>query len=168
LRRLVPKTDLERAAPPNYLFASGHAKRYNPFGVAALYVAEDAATAGAEWDRIAAKLGIHLPQVLYTVEASVSVLDLGDPAVLAALQLTPAIMAEPWEFVAGPTATQRLGQAVADQRRFGGIRFPSDATRTRGFAGFNLVLFREAIVSPLFVAIRDDQGKEVQRWPFPQ
>jgi len=90
LRRFVGRTDLSRFAPPNYLFTSGYPGRYNPDRVLALYAAEDAATAGEEWERRAKKSRLNLEQVLYTIEFSGAVADLGDSATCAALGLDAA------------------------------------------------------------------------------
>jgi hypothetical protein len=86
---------------------------------------------------------------------------------ISLLQLTEADLRAPWEFEPAPTKLQRFGDAVARQQRFGAVRFPSDAARTRGFKGFNIVLFPSAIVAPMSVVIRDDPGVEIQRWPSP-
>jgi RES domain-containing protein len=161
----VSECDLVRLSPPNYLFTSGYPGRYNSDGVLALYASEDAATAGEEWERRARQLPRLPRQLVYFVEFSVPILDLGNAATLEALELTQADLTAPWEFVLAATMTQRLGDAVAAQQRFGGIRFASDAARLRGFVGFNIVLFRTAIAAPNFVVVRQDDRREIQRWP---
>lgn len=167
LRRFVSKDAFSSRTPPNFLYTTGYAYRVNTVASLALYGAEDASTAGAEWERHANKSPRLLTQVLYFIDLSVPVIDLGDFDVLAALQLTEADLQAPWEFEPAPTKRQRFGDAVARQQRFGAVRFPSDAARARGFRGFNFVLFPSAIVAPMSVVIRDDPGVEIQRWPSP-
>jgi RES domain-containing protein len=167
LRRSVPQTSLESHAPPDYLFASGRPNRYNPRGVSALYVSENFATMGAEMDRAAKSLGLDdfKNQVVYTVQAEAKLLDLANPKILTALSLGPTALHEPWKFALTPTETQQLGAAISGQTRFAGIRYPSDAAQEAGFLGYNIVIFKAAVVPPYFVSIKDDTGKEIQRWP---
>jgi hypothetical protein len=167
LRRFVAKDALYSRTPPNFLYTTGYAYRVNTAASLALYGAEDAATAGAEWERHAKKSPRPLTQVLYFIDLSVPVVDLGDAAVLAGVHLTEADLQAPWEFEPAPTKLQRFGDAVAQQQRFGAVRLPSDAARVRGFKGFNFVMFPSAIVSPMSVVIRDDADTEIQRWPAP-
>ena len=167
LRRFVSRDALASRTPPDYLYTTGYAYRVNTALSRALYGAEDAATAGAEWERHAKRSPRLLAQVLYLMEVNLPVVDLGDAAVLAALQLAEADLQAPWEFMPTPTKLQLFGDAVASQNRFGAVRFPSDAARERGFKGFNFVMFPSAIVAPMSVVIRDDVGTEIQRWPVP-
>lgn len=165
LRRFVSRCDLESLTPPDYLFTSKYAGRYNPDGIRALYSSEDATTAGEEWERRARSIKSSLQQVLYSIEASVVVLDLGDAATLHALGLAQADLSAPWEFAPAPTVTQMLGESVNKQSVFSAIRFPSDAARIRGFIGFNFVIFPTTLATPKQVVIRNDKGIEIQRWP---
>jgi len=167
LRRFVSKDALYSRTPPNFLYTTGYAYRVNAAASLALYGAEDATTAGAEWERHAKKSPRLLTQVLYVMDLSIPVVDLGDAAVLGALHLTEADLQAPWEFEPAPTKLQLFGDAVARQKKFGGVRFPSDAARMRGFVGFNFVMFPSAIIAPMSVVIRDDAGIEIQRWPAP-
>jgi hypothetical protein len=167
LRRFVSKDALYSRTPPNFLYTTGYAYRVNTAASLALYGAEDATTAGAEWERHAKKSPRLLTQVLYFIDLSIPVVDLGDATILAALQLNESDLQAPWEFEPAPTKLQLFGDVVARQQRFGAVRFPSDAARERGFKGFNFVLFPSAIVAPMSVAIRDDTGAEIQRWPSP-
>ncbi|MES2708543.1 MAG: RES family NAD+ phosphorylase [Verrucomicrobiota bacterium] len=168
LRRLVDESALTSRTPPDYLYTSGYAYRLNTRASRALYGAEDAATAGAEWERGVAKSPRPLmKQLLYFIKVSLPVIDLGDAAVLAALQLTENDLRAPWQFASAPTRLQLLGDAAACQTRFGAVRFPSDAARARGFRGFNLALFPTAIVAPMSVRILDDSGRQLQYWPSP-
>jgi RES domain-containing protein len=165
LRRFVAREALANFTPPNYLYSTGYAYRVNTAGTRGLYGSEDAATAGAEWERQAAKSPKLLSQVLYFIEISLPVVDLGSASALASLQLQPSDLTDPWEFVPTPTKLQTLGDAVAQQNRFGGVRFPSDAARVRGFLGFNIVTFPAALASPMSVVIRDDRGNLIPNWP---
>lgn len=167
LRRLVSKDALFSRTPPNFLHTTGYAYRVSTTASLALYGAEDAATAGAEWERQASRSPRLLTQVLYFIDLVMPLVDLGNATVLSAIQLTEADLQEPWQFVPAPTKLQHFGDAVSRQQRFGAVRFPSDAARERGFKGFNVVIFPSAIVAPMSVVIRDDVGFEIQRWPAP-
>jgi len=167
LRRFVSRDALASRTPPDYLYTTGYAYRVNTAVTRALYGAEDAPTAGAEWERHAKKSPRLLSQVLYFIDVSLPMVNLGDSTVLAGLQLTLGDLQAPWEFARAPTVLQLFGDAVAQQSRFGAVRFPSDAARVRGFVGNNLVIFPTAIVVPMSVVIRDDTGIEIQRWPAP-
>ena len=168
LRRFVSKDALYSRSPPNFLYTTGYKYRVNTAASLALYGAEDATTAGAEWERGSKKSPRRLIQVLYFIEVAASVVDLESPAILNALQLTPADLQEPWDvFPPVTTKLQLFGDAVAGQKKFGAVRFPSDAARERGFKGFNFVMFPSAIVAPMSVIIRDDANIEIQRWPAP-
>lgn len=163
LCRMVERAVLERPAKPDFLFTSGRPNRYNPRGIDALYAAEDQATAGAEAERY--RNGRTTQTIVYWMVPNARVLDLSDPANLVALGLSDSDLFANWRFATTPTRTQLLGQAVAAQSRLAGIRFPSDAARARGFVGHNLVFFRTAMVGPSSLVIRDDTGREVQKWP---
>lgn len=168
LRRFVSREALASRTPSDYLYTTGYAYRVNTPASRALYGAEDAATAGAEWERQAKKSPRLLKQELYFIQVSLPVVDLGDATVLAMLRLFEADLQEPWNlFPPVTTKLQLFGDAVACQTRFGAVRFPSDAARERGFKGFNFVMFPSAIIAPMTVIIRDDSGTEVQRWPAP-
>lgn len=167
LRRFVSRDALASRTPPDFLYTTGYAYRLNTSASLTLYGAEDAPTAGAEWERYAKKSPRLLTQVLYFIEVSLPVVDISDLNILAALQLTVADLQEPWEFVPAPTKVQLLVDTVARQKRFGAVRFPSDAARVRGFLGCNLAIFRSAVTSPMSVIVRDDVGHEIQRWPTP-
>jgi hypothetical protein len=84
---------------------------------------------------------------------------------LGRLKIEPAELHLSWRGTSSPTACQKLGKVVAGQKRFAGIRFPSDAAREKGIQGFNFVLFKNAVVAPSKVEVRDDKGVIVQQWP---
>ena len=163
LERIVERRVLESRRPPDFLFTSGRPNRYNPAGVECVYFSADGATAGAEFDRY--WQGKTTQRVLYFCRASARVLDLTDVNVRATLGLHEADLFGPWRLAASPTVTQRLGFVVAGQRRFAGIRFPSDAAQERGFTGSNLVFFRSALAAPARIEIFDDAGQLLQAWP---
>ncbi|MBP8257752.1 MAG: RES domain-containing protein [Opitutaceae bacterium] len=170
LCRFAPQGDLERNLPPDYLFTSGNPGRYNPGKVNAFYASQDAMIAGSELDRRLAQIpkGRSPPrQVLYSIKATLSVLDLNDDATLRHLDLTPADLRANWEFTMAPTLTQRLGHAVSMQTRFAAICAPSAAAAARKLTGFNYIIFPSAIVAPMSVVIQDDAGREIQSWPVP-
>jgi hypothetical protein len=101
--------------------------------------------------------------VIFWIHPRALVLDLGNPATVDALKFQNELYAS-WRFAGSPTKTQMLGAAIAAQTRLAGIRFPSDAAREKGFVGYNLVLFKRSVVAPHWVVIKDDAGKEIQRW----
>lgn len=163
LPRIVERRALESRRPPDFLFTSGRPGRYHPAGVEGVYFSADGATAGAEFDRY--WQGRATQRVLYFCRASARVLDLTNPAIVTALGLREPDLFAPWRLAITPTPTQQLGAVVAGQRRFAGVRFPSDAARERGFAGANLVFFRSALAPPARVEILDDAGQVLQAWP---
>ena len=167
LRRFVSRDALASRTPPDYLYTTGYAYRVNTTASLALYGSEDAPTAAAEWERHAKKSPRLLTQVLYFIEVTLPVIDLSKASILDSLELTQANLEEPWDFAPAPTKLQLLGDAVARQKRFGAVRFPSDAARVRGFLGYNLATFRSAATAPMSAIIRDDAGNEIQRWPAP-
>lgn len=106
--------------PPDRVNTAG--ARWNPPGVAAIYTAQDRATALAEGQHAidSQPRRLHVRRVLYQVEVSVAdVLDLTAPGALHAVGLAAAdIRADP------PDACQRVGGAAAWLER-GGLRVPS-------------------------------------------
>ena len=163
LERIVERRVLESRRPPDFLFTSGRPNRYNPAGVECVYFSADGATAGAEFDRYWQERTTQ--RLLYFCRASARVLDLTDVAVRDMLGLREAELFNPWRLAMAPTATQQVGAVVAGQRRFAGVRFPSDAARERGFAGSNLVFFRSAVAAPARIEVLDDMGQLLQAWP---
>lgn len=165
LCRMVQRTALESRLPPNYLFTSGGAGRYNSPKVECIYASEDMPTAAMEYERY--NLGHTNQSVTYWIHVSGAVIDLGDVATLGALGLTSDHLFLPWRglSVKPPTITQRLGDALGGQTRLCGIRFPSDAARARTTAGSNYVFFRLAVRAPASVIVKDDKGAIVQSWP---
>ena len=102
----------------------------------------------------------------YFAEVSLDrVLDLADNRKLKALGLKPRDLAAHWQIARSSTKTQELGLEVSQQQRIAAIRFPSDAARAAGFAGFNVVIFHACVTAPNFVRILGPTKKPLQQWP---
>ncbi|KAA2235739.1 RES family NAD+ phosphorylase [Salinarimonas soli] len=133
--------------------AARHGGRYNAPGTPALYMSEAFTMAVAEYEQ---DLGIR-PGMLcaYDVEAG-GILDLTDPATLAALGTTPADLAAPWKQIAlierGRPPTWDLAGRLIEAGAIG-VRVPS----TRA-AGANLVLWRWNTALGARVAALDPLG----------
>jgi len=167
LVRCVALLPLTAGVTPDYLLASGRANRYNPAGVDCIYFSEDERTARAEYGRRFGR-GASAFQPLGTYFAEVEltkVLNLEDEPTRHALQLEAKDMTVRWEFAHKATRTQLLGWVVSQQRAIAAIRFPSDAARAAGFAGFNVVIFRDGVRRPDFVRILGPTRKPLQQWP---
>jgi RES domain-containing protein len=164
LVRRVPMLAMIESASLDFLFTSGIAYRYNPRGVECLYFAETEETAAAEYARH--NRGFFQPVTTYFADVQLRrVLDLCDANTLAALGLTRRDLRTPWVGARRPTATQLLGGAVNQQSEIAAIRFPSEAAREKGFAGANLVIFRDCLHRPDHVHILGPTKKPLQKWP---
>ena len=163
LCRFVERAVLERSSSPDFLFTSGRPGRYNTKGIQAVYASESQAIAGAEAERY--RNGRVTQNIVYWLHPSALVLDLGDSNSLNALGLSASDLYTPWRFATTHTKTQLLGKEIAAQTRLAGIRFPSDAANALGFAGYNVVFFKDAFVSPASLIVRDSDGKMIQQWP---
>jgi len=164
LVRRVAMLPMLALAPPDFLFTSGKAYRYNTKGVECVYFAEDEATAAAEYE-------LHNPgkrQPVTTFFAEVRlrrVLDLCEAGTRAVLGLNGSDLQTAWRGARHPTATQFLGEAVSRQVDVAAIRFPSEAVRLRGLAGANVVIFRDCVRHPDYVRILGPTKKPLQNWP---
>ena len=156
--RAVPLGSLiayvQREGRANLRFMSGGLNRYNLAGTACLYVAEEDETARAElrhgFD------GVPVDEALFQVNCQLArVLDLLEADVSSALGLTDIDFFAPWETAKRPTATQRLGEAVWQGGQFDSIRFPSNAMRSAGRRGTNLVIAERAALDPRKVFVAD-------------
>jgi RES domain-containing protein len=169
LGRMVPFTDLVKYNPPNWLFTSGKANRYNPAGVNCVYFSETEAVAKCEYDdQWKGTTEKNQPVITFYAEIDLDrVLDLANPAVLKALGLQPTDLKAPWRTVSAPTTTQLLGQAINDYQRIAAIRYPSQAAAIQKQNGFNFVIFQgNVLFSPNFVRILGPaKGKPLQSWP---
>jgi RES domain-containing protein len=183
LYRGVRMGSLFKKTPPDPLFVSGAANRYNLPGVQTLYFGEDFQTAYAETVQIEGGLLIDYPTreslssggtdletpepvVLFGVKACVErVLDLADSQICSALGVTEAGLLNPWrwEYSAKgkPALTQNVGQAVFESKRFEAIRYPS----SKGYRGVHSpsvrccwVVFVERLTSPSKLEVSDVSG----------
>lgn len=164
LVRRVPLLPMIKSGPVDFLLTSGKAYRYNPRGVWCVYFAEDEATAAAEHARH--NMGKRHPFATYFAEVRFRrVIDLCDTGTVAALGLVARDLKTPWVGARKPTATQCLGEAVNRRGDISAIRFPSDAARAKGFAGANVVIFRDCVQRPDHVHILGPTKKPLQKWP---
>lgn len=156
---------IERGAP-DFLFTSGRANRFNPHTVHCVYFSEDERTARAEYARRFGRSSAGLqPLGTYFAEVSLAkVLDLVDKRTRNVLKLKPSDLSVTWQLARRPTRTQLLGLAVSEQAVISAIRFPSDAAHAAGFAGFNLVIFRDCVKKPDFVRILGPTKTPLQKW----
>jgi RES domain-containing protein len=143
---------------------SGRPSRFNTAGVKCVYFAEDEATAAAEYERYTRPLRQPFATFFADVELTAA-LDLCSEETLKALSLTARDLQANWVRVERPTAAQLLGEAVSQQVRLAAIRFPSDAARVKGFAGANVVIFYDNVLSPDYVHIHGPTKKPLQKWP---
>lgn len=168
LYRCVERGALESSSPPSFLLVTGKPGRYNPDGVHCVYWGEDPEQSLLEYRRYMESIGLDpdsSPFTTYAAEAKLAVLDLGDPGILGELDLTEADLHTGWRTSRAPTSTQLLGKALARQKRFTAIRFPSDAAFQKGLRAFNWVAYRDSIQSPLFLKVLSGGGIPGQGWP---
>jgi len=157
---------LESNEPPAFLWTSGKANRYNPAGIECIYFAEDLDLAILEYSRYMKLLGSEpMPFTTYFADAKLPILDLADAQILAALGLSDSDLHASWRLSSSLTKTQLLGLAVAQQRRFSAIRYPSDAAFAEGKTGFNYVIFRDCIDPAALLRVLTGNLVAVQEWP---
>lgn len=148
----------------DFLFMSGRPYRFNPAGVRCVYFAEGERTAAAEYERHNVARG--QPFVTYYAKVALRhVLDLCSAEALKALGLTQRDLRAAWVRGGRATACQLLGEAVSRQSSVSALRFPSEAARTAGFSGTNVVVFPDCVRRPDFVSILGPTKKPLQRWP---
>jgi RES domain-containing protein len=162
LARCVTRAALESSSPPDFLYATTRAGRYNPEGVESIYWSEDETVAQLEYRRYHTEAETY---ETFFCRYSVSVVDLEDSDVTSALELTASDLRARWRTASRPTKCQTLGHAVSLQQRFAAIRFPSDAARAAGESGFNYVIFKASVRNPYFIQVETDPGLPIQRWP---
>jgi RES domain-containing protein len=162
LARCVSRAALESSSPPNFLYGSTRAGRYNPENVESIYWSQGETVAQLEYRRY--HKGAQAYETFFC-RYYLNVIDLGDADILAALGLSDSDLRAPWRTAAGPTNCQTLGYAVSLQQRFAAIRFPSDAARAARETGFNYVIFKSSIRAPYFIQVETDPGMSIQRWP---
>jgi RES domain-containing protein len=164
LVRRVPLSPLIESGAVDYLFMSGRPSRFNTAGVRCVYFAEDEATAEAEYERHTWPLRQPFATFFADVELA-AVLDLCSAGTLKTLNLTPRDLQANWARAKRPTVAQLLGEAMSQQARLAAIRYPSDAARMKGFAGANVVIFRDSLRRPDHVHILGPTKKPLQKWP---
>lgn len=137
--------------------AARHGGRFNPVGMAALYLSCDPLTALRE----ANQAGDLQPTTLVSFAAEVAlVFDGSDAAALARFGATPALLADPgWRLAmrgGGTAPTQRLARWLA-REGWSGLLTPSFARGAGG--GRNLVLWRWGDAPPARLALNDAEGR---------
>jgi RES domain-containing protein len=149
--------------PPDWLYTSCEAKRYNPKGVACVYFALGGRTARAE-HACNGNSDVQ-PIVFYSAKVRLAhTLDLTSLKILKTLGLTRAQLFEDWERKKQwPTGI--LGGVIAKHPQFSAILFPSAAAREAGFKGENIVIFRDSIKRPDLVHILGPTKTPLQKWP---
>ena len=167
LARCVMREALESNTPPDFLYASTRAGRYNPDEVECIYWSEDETVARFEYRRY--HKGAETYETFFC-RYSGHVVDLGDSNVVSALGLNFSDLWAHWRTATTPTKCQILGLAISRQKRFAAIRFPSDAARVAGETGFNYVVFRASICDPSFIQVETDPGVPIRDglWPNKQ
>jgi RES domain-containing protein len=159
----TPFVELCRNNPPDWLYCSCKAARYNPKGVACVYFAQDGRTARAE--HACNEESDLQPIVFFTAKVEVRhALDLTNSRNLKKLGIKQAELFEDWE-LKKVVATQLLGGAVAKHPKFSAIVFPSAAAREAGFHGKNIVIFRDSVQRPDSVKIIGPKKSPLQSWP---
>ena len=159
----TPFFDLCENDPPDWLFCSCQAARYNPKNIACVYFADDGRTARAEH---ACNKENHIQPIVF-FSASVQLrnaVDLTNSKTLKLLGLKQSQLFEEWERKK-IVATQLLGAAVAKHPKFSAIIFPSAAAKEAGFTAKNIVIFRDKVRRPDFVKVIGPTTKPLQRWP---
>jgi RES domain-containing protein len=159
----TPFVELCRNNPPEWLYCSCKAARYNPKNIACVYFAQDGRTARAE--HACNEESDLQPIVFFTAQVRLrNVLDLTNSTNLKILGLTQAHLFDDWERKK-IVATQLVGAAVAKHKKFSAILFPSAAAKEAGFRGKNIVIFRDLVRRPDSVKIIGPTKKPLQGWP---
>jgi RES domain-containing protein len=159
----TPFVDLCKNNPPDWLFCSCEAARYNPKNIACVYFAEGGRTARAE--HACNKENEVQPIVFFSAKVQLrNAVDLADSKTLRILGLKKSRLFEEWERKK-IVETQLLGAAVAQHPKFSAIVFPSAAAKEAGFRAKNIVIFRDKVRRPDSVQILGPTRKPLQRWP---
>jgi len=159
----TPFVELCRNNPPDWLYCSCKAGRYNPKNIACVYFADGGRTARAE--HACNEESDLQPIVFFTAKIQLRhALDLTLSKNLKNLGLKRSHLFEDWE-PKKISATQLLGAAIAKHAKFSAIIFPSAAAREAGFRGKNIVIFRDSVRRPDSIRIIGPTKKALQRWP---
>jgi len=165
LIRCVNKSAYEKGIPPDYLFTSGGRNRCNPKGVLCIYMAVELETALEEFKKYVLTPELQ-PFITYSGHLKAAkIIDLADPITCEYLGMTDGDLYRNFRYHKSPTRLESLGQAISSQQEIVGIRFPSAAAHEAGKSGNNLVIFREALVVPDHLKIRDPQSPLSDCWP---
>ncbi len=157
-----------KCASADFLFTSGKENRFNMAGTSCLYFSESEATALAEYRRQFQGLeyGTKQPVTLFFADVCLQrVLDLEDAQTRDLLEITERDLESNWGYGSPPAITQRLGEAVAAQRKISAIRYPSVAAHKNRIAGFNVVIYKAGVRAPDFVHILGPTKKPIQKLP---
>jgi RES domain-containing protein len=155
--------ELCRNDPPDWLYCSCEAGRYNPKNVACVYFADGGRTARAE--HACNEESELQPIVFFSAKVQLrNVLDLTNSKNLKTLGLVRTNLFEDWEHKKA-SATQLLGAAIAKHPKFSAIIFPSAAASEAGFQGKNIVIFRDSVRRPDSIKIIGPTKRSLQRWP---
>jgi hypothetical protein len=154
-----------------FLYASRRRNRFTlAGGPHTIYFGEDEDVGSAEVKRVAL-LGAFAkvkspPAVVFWATAHLpdAVLDLTDPAVIAALGATDAELHDPdWRRRRPPSASELVGQFAFASKRFAAIKYWSVRERIAGRKRFCLCIFKDRMKGPLKVDF-DFEGK-IESWP---
>ena len=86
-------------------------------------------------------------------------------AVRQALSLTEGDFLGSWRLADNETMLQRLGRAVALQRRIDAVRYPSAAAMAAGGSGCNVAIFRSALRAAARVEVLGRAGEVLETLP---
>ena len=149
-----------------YLFTSGKRSRCSPAGVSCLYMAEDRATALAEYDKYYTDADDHQPCLLYSgILKAGALLDLSDPVTMTHFGLSEPDFHSAFRVGPGYSRMEALGKAVSRQKKICAMRFPSDAMNAKSATGFNLAIFKNALTAPDSLRILGPKGQVLEDWP---
>jgi hypothetical protein len=104
--RCVRREAVESSDPPNFLYASKRAGRYNPAGVECVYWSEKETTAQLEYRRYTKDPSAY---EIYFCNINLAFVDLEDATVLAALDLQLADLHRRWRTASLPVKTRYWG-----------------------------------------------------------
>lgn len=104
--RCVTRDVLEGIQPPEFLYTSGKANRYNPAGIQCVYFSENLEVVIREYSRYANALA-PAPFTSYFADANLPYLDLNDADTLVLLGLLPTYLHASWRLSTSATPQQR-------------------------------------------------------------
>jgi len=107
LARCLVRKALESESPPNFLYASNRAGRFNPAGTECIYWSEDDTIARLEYNRNADKLQAY---TTFFCLYKLAIVDLEDPLTLDAFELTESDLHTTWRLALSPTKCQTWGR----------------------------------------------------------